>query len=70
MVPMQLLALKHHASDDSEYGEGNYFLNHFQLHQREWTTIANKAYLVGWHLKGVLKEGDCPRKEDDEDEWP
>ena len=63
MIPVEMFALEHEGGNDSEDGEGDNFLNYLQLHEGIRTTIANETELVGWHLQGVFKEGDAPRKD-------
>lgn len=70
MIPMQLLPLEHDTCYDGEDSKRDDLLNDLELHEGEWTTIAHKTHLVGWHLKHVLEEGDCPREEYHEDKWP
>ncbi len=67
---MQTLSLEQEADDDSEDGQRDDFLNHFQLYEREGTTVANEANAVGWNGKAILDEGDAPREGDDANEGP
>lgn len=50
MVPVQSFSLKENGGKNSKYDQSNHFLNHFQLHQREWTAIPDKAYAICWNL--------------------
>jgi len=70
MVPMQLLPLEDQVGYHAEDNQGDDFLYDFQLHQREWTTIINKADSVGRHLAAVFEEGNCPRETNDAEERP
>ena len=60
VVPMEVFALEHEGGDDSEDSQGDDFLNHHQLDEGVRTSVANETEFVGWHLQGVLKEGDAP----------
>ena len=51
--------------NNKDYKRDN-FLNHFELHQRERSSVAIKTYSVSRYLEAVLEESDSPRKEDDE----
>lgn len=62
MVPMQLLPLEDQVGYHAEDNQGDDFLYDFQLHQREWTTIINKADSVGRHQETVLYAGNHPRE--------
>ena len=60
VVPMEVFTLKHEGGEDGEDGEGDNLLNHLQLHEGIRSPIAYKTNLIGWHLQGVLEEGDTP----------
>lgn len=60
MIPMQTLALEEDIGNDGEDDEGNTFLYHLELNQREWSAIVDKAHAVGRHLTAVFKEGYRP----------
>ena len=70
MVPLHGLALEKEGDDDGEDGQGDHFLDHFELHQVEGTAVAVEADPVRRDGEAVLEEGDAPREEDDEDERP
>ena len=70
MIPVELLSLEEEIGNDAEDDKRDDLLNDFQLHQREWPAIADKAYPVGWYLTAVLEEGDCPREKNDTEQWP
>ncbi len=65
MIPMQILTLEHDVGYYCEHSKTDTFLHHFQLYEREGTTVSFKAHAVGGHLTAVFKEGYCPRKDDD-----
>lgn len=50
MVPVQSFSLKENGGKNSKYDQSNHFLNHFQLHQREWTAIPDKADTICRYL--------------------
>ena len=70
MVPMEGLSLEQEMGDDGENRQGNHFLDHFQLDERERTSVLREAHPVGGHHKRVFKKGDAPGKEDDADKGP
>ena len=70
MVPLDGSAFEQEGDDDGEDGEGNHFLDHFELHQVEGTSVTLEADAVGRDGEAVLEEGDAPGKKDDEDERP
>ena len=60
MIPMKTLPLEEDVGYDGEDDEGNTFLYHLELNQREWSAIVHEAHAVGWHLTTVFKEGYRP----------
>ena len=70
MVPVEGLSLEQEVGHDGENRQGNHFLDHFQLDERERTAVLREAHPVGGNHKGVFKEGDTPGKEDDANEGP
>ncbi len=70
MVPVDGLAFEDEHHDDGEDGEGDHFLDHFQLKQVEGPAVACETYAVGGYGEAVFEEGDAPRKKDDEDQRP
>ena len=70
MIPLDRLTFEQEGDDDGEDGEGNHFLDHFELHQVEGAAVTPEADAVGRDGKAVLEEGDAPREKDDEDQWP
>ena len=70
MIPLDRLTFEQEGDDDGEDGEGNHFLDHFELHQVEGTAVALEADAVGRDGEAVLEEGNAPREEDDEDKRP
>ena len=70
MVPVQSLASEEYGGEYGEDDERDNLLHHFELHQREWSSVAHKTYAVGGYLARVLGQGNAPRKEDDQIEWP
>ena len=70
MVPMKLLALKEHIGNDAKHQQGDNFLYHLELHQRERTAVPVKANAVGRHLAAIVEEGNEPRKSNHADQGP
>ena len=65
VVPLQGFAFE---EDDGEYcedNEGDGFLNDFQLHKGEESTVALETDAVGRHLKAVFSQSYAPREEND-----
>ena len=60
MVPMKVLALEEEACNQSEYDEGDDFLNDFQLYKAERPAVAFEPDAVCWNLTAVFKEGNAP----------
>lgn len=56
MVPSQWLSLENEDRYDSEHGERNHLLNHFQLHQVEGAAMLNKADTIGWNHHAIFKK--------------
>ena len=70
MIPLDGLSLEQEGDDDGEDGQGDHFLDDFQLQQVEGTAVAHEADPVGGDGEAVLEKGDAPRKQDNEDEGP
>jgi len=62
---MEALSLEEETNDDCEDGQGDDFLNDFQLYKCERSSVADEADAVGRHGKAVLDEGYAPREGDD-----
>lgn len=62
--------LEHQIGDDREHSQRDAFLQHFQLYEIEWATVADEADPIGWHLTAVFEEGDTPREKDDAKQRP
>ena len=60
MVPLQWLALEHHSREDSEDSKGYHFLDYFQLHEVERTSVFCKSDPVRRNLGTVFEECDSP----------
>ena len=60
MIPLEGLAFEEEGRDDGEDGQGNDFLDDFQLHQIEWTAVFDEADPVGWDLCAIFEERDSP----------
>ena len=67
---MEVLVLEHDVGDDGKDGQGDAFLNDFQLNEVERSAVALEAHSVGWNLAAVFKEGDAPRESNHPYEWP
>ena len=59
---MQVLPLEEQVCDDAEDYQGDDFLYDFQLHQREWSAVIDKADAVRRHKETVLNAGYHPRE--------
>ena len=70
VVPMQMLPLEEDVGDDAEDNQGDDFLYDFQLHEREWSAVVDKADAVRGHLAAVFEKGYCPREENDAEQRP
>ena len=46
--------------EDREHAKRDHLLKHFELDQRERTSMQVAAQTVGGHLQHVLEEGDAP----------
>ena len=62
MVPVQCFSLKENSGKNSKYNQSNHLLNHFQLHQREWTAIPDKADTIRRYLTRIFKKCNNPTK--------
>ena len=67
---MEVLVLEHDVGDDGKDGQGDAFLNDFQLNEVERSAVALEAHSVSWNLAAVFKEGDAPREGDDAQQRP
>ena len=70
MVPLDGLPLEKEGDNDREDGQGDDFLDHFELHQVEGTAVPLEADAVRRDGEAILEKGDAPREQDDEDEGP
>ena len=57
---MEALSLEEETNDDGEDGQGDDFLNDFQLNEGEGASVADETDAVGRYGKAVLDEGDAP----------
>ena len=62
MIPLQSLSFEHQRNYYRKYGKGYYFLDDFQLHERERTAVAVESDSVCRHLGAVFEECHCPRE--------
>lgn len=60
MIPLEPLSLKHKCHYHSEYGKRYDFLDYFQLHEGERTSVAVESDPVCRYLCAVFEEGDSP----------
>ena len=60
MVPVQSLALEHYGYHYSKYRKRYGFLDDFELHEIERTSVSVEADSVGRYLCTVFEEGDAP----------
>ena len=67
---MQGLTLEQEGYYYRKDGQGNDFLDYFELHQVERTAVSLEADAVGRYGETVLEKGDSPGKKDDENERP
>jgi hypothetical protein len=70
VVPVESLIAEEVGGEDGEHCQGDDFLNHLELHQREWTAIALESYAVGGYHEEIFKQGNAPREKDDQYQWP
>ena len=70
MVPIEMLALEHDVGQDGEHDDADAFLQHFELHQIEWASVAVEPQAVGGNLAAIFKEGDAPGEADDSNQGP
>ena len=70
MVPMQCLTLKKQVGNDGEDNQGDAFLYHLELYERERPAVARETYAVGRHLAAVFEESDAPRENDYSEKRP
>ena len=70
VVPTEGLCLEHRDDDDSEHGQWNGFLDDFQLNKVEWASVLHGSDAVGWNHKRIFEQGDAPRHQDDQKQWP
>ena len=70
MVPLQRLTFEHHSCEDSKYCKRYHFLDDFQLHQIERTSVVNESYSVCRYLCAIFEECHSPREENDQNERP
>ena len=54
MVPTKCLSVEEQSDKDCEHCQRDDFLDHFQLHDGERTSITVKADAVGWNLAAVF----------------
>jgi hypothetical protein len=67
VIPLKRFTLKDDQSECGEYDEGDDFLKHFQLDQREWPSVLMKANPVRRDLETIFKKSDTPTDEDNRD---
>lgn len=60
VVPLEGLPLEQKRHYYSEYCKGDHFLDHFQLHEVEWTAVPVKTNAVCRNLCAIFKESDSP----------
>ena len=66
MIPPQ----RHMESDcreNDKHQQGDYLLNHLQLHQTEGSAVSFKTHPVSRYLQAVLKERDAPGHQNNQD---
>ena len=62
MVPVEILMLEHDVGDDGKDGQGDAFLDDFQLYKVERSAIPLKSHAVGRYLTAVFKKCNAPRE--------
>ncbi len=55
MIPSESFIFEIQQLKTYENDQGNHFLNHFELQQGKWSTIAFVADSVGGNLKTIFK---------------
>lgn len=56
MVPPEGFGFKHQHRETGEDGQGNHFLNNFELNQGKRSAVVDKTDSVGRNLKAVLEK--------------
>ena len=59
---MKLLPLEEHVCNNTEHNQRDNFLYDFELHQRERSSVIDKADTVCRHQEAVLYAGNQPRE--------
>lgn len=64
VVPVQVLAWEEDVGYNGKHDQTDAFLNHLELYEGEWASIAIITYAIGWNLTAVFQECDRPREDD------
>ena len=70
MVPTEGLRLEDRDHNDGKHDERDGLLNDFQLDEVEWASIDGRSYAVGGNHKRILEQGNAPRHQDYQKQWP
>lgn len=70
VIPVQMFVFEKDGHKDGEDCERDHLLDDLELHEAEWPTILRIPDSVGWHHKQILKQGNTPREQDDNNQWP
>ena len=66
MIPLKALTLEEYGDYDSEYCKADNFLNHFELHQVERTSVIYESDAVCRNLGAGFEKCYCLGKQNDE----
>lgn len=70
MIPLQALTLEKAEYHECEDRERHDFLDHLELDEIEWASIAREAYPIGRDLGAIFEERESPREEYDHEYRP
>lgn len=60
VVPFESLSFERNRTEHHKHHKRDYFLNNFELNEREWTSVSLKSNTIGRHLKTIFEEGYPP----------
>ena len=70
VIPLQPLSLKEEGDNEGEHCQGDNFLNNFELHQVERTSVIYESDAVCRNLGAVFEKCYCPGKQNDQNKGP
>lgn len=69
MIPTETLVFEENKRKRHKNNQGDDFLQHLQLDERKWATVALKANFIGRYLKAIFQQGNAPTDEDNCKQW-